>query len=433
MIHNFADTAASSHALGYAPGKAVGLVRGTVAHVGGPISRTFERAAAVVIVMVGAVIAGGVDDAQAFAAPTTYAASSAFCTAVFAFGANWPQVNLDVPGQPFFSDGNNDGIADLLQVGRGRLPSLASELDALAGQAPPGLQGGLHTLAGDVTALAGQSAPASAEQSRQQVGPIERAAGTVQRDLRTAGCRAEPAGTTPFDESDGSESGSGNPGRISVVVFLFVLLNFPLIRRVWRHLRRPGVRNDGSRFRGNLRRWKIQTVTGRVLDVRTRSVTTTRDGYVSPDGVVTPPTSFTTTYETIRLALADGRRTDETLVDFMASPSDDDIVTVCVGRKRSKAVRFALLNHTTGQRIVQDQSLFTLREGGSVRQSIFVLGLIFGSLLSMIIAVFGGALWLVAVWLGLMAAFVIGARRGRSIDLQPLWRRARAESQALLA
>jgi hypothetical protein len=387
------------------------------------------------ILMLGAVIVGGVDDApQAYAEmPTSFAAASAFCTAVFAFGVRWPQVNLDSPGQPFFSDGNNDGIADLLQVARGRLPTLASDLDALAGQAPPGLQGGLHAVAGDVKALVGQPAPATAEQSRQEVWPIERSAAAVQRDLRTIGCQAKAAGTTPAGESDVPDSGSSEQGRTSIVVVLFVLLNLPLIRRVWRHLRRPALKNDGSRFSGNLRRWKIQTITGSVLNVRTNSVTSTSGGHVSPDGLVTPRTTTTTTYETMRLALADGGQTDVTLVNFMASPSVGDLVTVCVGRKRSKALEFALLNHTTGQEIVEDQNLFSLREGGAVRQTIFVLGLIFGSLLSMVIAVFGDAPWLIAVWLGLMIAFVFGSRRGGSIDMQPLWRRASTETQPLRA
>src|SRR5579885_2506447 len=78
----------------------------------------------------------------------------AFCTAVLKFDAAWPQVNLDYPGQPFFSDGNNDGIADLLQVGRAKLPSLGSGLEGLAAQASSTLRSGLHTLAADVQTLA---------------------------------------------------------------------------------------------------------------------------------------------------------------------------------------------------------------------------------------------------------------------------------------
>jgi hypothetical protein len=186
------------------------------------------------------------------------------------------------------------------------------------------------------------------------------------------------------------------------------------------------VNTDGSRFTGNLRRWRIETVTGSVVKVRTTPVVSTS---------WTDGTRHTTTtiYETIRLALPGGRQTDMTLVDFNASPSDGDLLTVCVGRKRSKSSEFAVLNHTTGQQVVHVQNLFALREGGTVRQIIFVFGFIFGSLLSVLVAVFGGAPWLIAVWLGLAIAFVLGTRREASMDTRPLWRRGSAEIQPLRA
>ena len=325
-----------------------------------------------------------------------------------------------------------------MQVGHAKLPSLASDLEALASKAPANLQNGLRTMAADVQTLAREPVPATAAQSRQEVAPIESPASTMQTRIHALKCdnrvqAANSAAASSADSSGGNSSGSSDKGRTGAAVALFVLFNVPLIRRIWRHGRRPTITDDGSGFRGNLRRWKIQTITGRVLNVQRHTTTSTSTSTsVQPGGQVSVQ-SITTVRETIRIELSDGRQTDVSLVNFEAAPTIGDEITVCVGHKGSKAVTFAVLNHTTRRELVKAQNLFSLREGGSFRQIWFLLGLIFSSFISIFIAVFLGAPWLIAVWLGLMILFVVVSRRGVRVDMQPLWRRANAEVQLLRA
>jgi hypothetical protein len=395
-------------------------------------SATPTRYAAIVVLLAAALLVGPA--VRAHAQAPWVGASQGFCTALLDFDTHWPQVNLDFAGQPFFNDGNNDGIADLLQIGHAKLPSLASGLDALAGEAPSDLQRGLRTMASDARTLAKQAAPTTASQSSREAKPIETVASGVQRDLKATNClgRVTAANAAADAAADGS-SATGDDGRTAAAVILFLLVNLPLIRRVWRHARKPAVNADGSRFKGNLRRWKTETTTGRVLNVQRESVTRAfAGGPVDAAGYV-PVSSTTTTTETVRLGLADGSQRDVALVNFSAFPSGGDLVTICLGHKRSRVVAFAVLNHTTRSQIVQLQNLFSLREGGTVRQVLFVFGLIFGALATAFIAVFIGAPWLLAVWLVLVVLFVVGSRREASIDLKPLWRRASAEVEPLRA
>jgi hypothetical protein len=355
-----------------------------------------------------------------------------FCTALLSFDAGWPQVNLDHPGQPFFNDGNADGIADLLQIGRAKLPSLGSGLDTLATQAPSNLRSGLRTLATDVQKLAKERAPATAAQSSQEVKPVEQVASRLQRDLRGTGCLAKvTAANAAADQAEGGASGFSGQGNTSAVVLVFLLVNLPLILTVWRHRRRPAVKQDGSGFTGKLRRWKIDTTTGPVVDYQPHPVTRTIPGGPDGHGGYLPSRTVTTLTEVVRLDPADGPDRDPHLVNFEAYPTRGDMVTVCVARKRSKGVTFALLNHTTRKQDVQLQELFTVTEGGTARQVIMVFGLIFGGLVTAFVAVFGGALWLIAVWLGLVVMFVVTIRREASIDTRPLWRRANAQREML--
>jgi hypothetical protein len=370
--------------------------------------------------------------------PASSGANLTFCTVALDFSVRWPQVNLAVPRQPFFSDGNSDGIADLLQVGHAKLPALASDLEALASYTSSNLHNDLRVMAADAQTLAGEPVPATPAQSRQEAAPIEALASTVQPRIKALKCdnkvqAANSAAASSADSSRGNSSGSSNKGRTGAAVALFVLFNVPLIRRIWRHGRRPAITDDGSGFRGNLRRWKIQTITGRVLNVQRHTTTSTSTSTpVQPGGQVSVHT-ITTVRETIRLELSDGRQTDVSLVNFEAAPTIGDEITVCVGHKGSRAVTFAVLNHTTRRELVKAQNLFSLREGGSFRQIWFLLGLIFSSFVSIFIAVFLGAPWLIAVWLGLMILFVVVSRRGVRVDMQPLWRRANAEVQLLRA
>ena len=401
-------------------------------------TRILARLVATLLLMLGAITLGPFGNAPPASGQLARSggATPAFCTAVLAFDVRWPQINLDFPGQPLFNDGNNDGIADLLQVGHAKLPSLASDLAVLASEAPSDFQSGLRTLATDAQTLANEPASATAAQSTQEVGPIERAASVVQRSLKTQDCRAKvkdlsSAAASSTNQSGTDSLGSSRQGVMFLAVAFFLLLNFPLIRRVWRHRRRSTLNNEGTRFIGNLRRWKIQTTKGRVLNVQRQSIKSTSRTY-EPDGHVSVKTT-TTVRETIRLGLSDGSQTDMTLVNFLASPTIGDVVTTCVAHKRSRAVTFALLNHVTDASVVRAQNLYSLRGGGTIRQTIFFLGLIFGSLISIVVAVFSGASWLLTVWIGLIIIFALESRRGASTDLLPLWRRANAEVEPLRA
>jgi hypothetical protein len=403
------------------------------------LTRRLARLTATLILMLGVLALGHFGGApRAEAQVPASSGATTFCTTALDFSVLWPQVNLSVPGQPFFDDGNNDGIADLLQVGRAKLPTLASNLEVLATEAPANLRNGLRTMAADVQTLAGEPAPATAAQSRQEVAPIQSVASTTQTRMHALKCdnkvhAANAAADSSADSSSGNSSGSSDKGRTSAAVGLFVLLNVPLIRRIWRHGRRPTITNDGSGFRGNLRRWKIQTITGRVLNVQRHTTTSTSTSTpVQPGGQVSVRT-ITTIRETIRLELSDGGQTDVSLVNFEAAPTNGDEITVCVGHKGSRAVTFAVLNHTTRRELVKAQNLFSLREGGTFRQTWFLLGLIFSSFVSMFIAVFLGAPWLIAAWLVLMILFVVVSRRGVGVDMQPIWRRGNAELQLLRA
>lgn len=389
-----------------------------------------------VIVATGALMTVLAVAAPASAADARTANGSAppFCTALLNFDVGWPQVNLDHPGQPFFNDGNADGIADLLQIGRAKLPSLGSGLETLAAQAPSNLRGGIRTLATDVHALAKERAPATAAQSSQEVKPVEQVASRVQRDLRRTDCLAKvTAANAAADRAEEGTSGSSGQGKTSAAVLVFLLVNLPLMLTIWRHRRRPAVRQDGSGFTGKLRRWKIDTTTGPVVDYQPHTVTRTIPGGPDGHGGYLASRTVTTLTEVLRLDPADGPDRAPHLVNFEAYPSKGDVVTFCVARRRSKRIPFVLLNHTTKNQVLQLQALFEVTQGGTARQVIMVFGLIFGGLVTAFIAVFGGALWLVAVWLGLMVMFVVTIRREASIDTLPLWRRANAQRDMLPA
>jgi len=282
--------------------------------------------------------------------------------------------------------------------------------------------------------LAKERAPATAAQSSQEVKPVEQVATGVQRDLRGTGCLAKVrAANAAADQAEEGVSGFSGQGKTSAVVLVFLLVNLPLILTVWRHRRRPAVKQDGSGFTGKLRRWRIDTTTGPVVDYQAHPVTRTIPGGPDGHGGYLPSRTVTTLTEVVRLDPADGPDRVAPLDNFSAYPTKGDVVTVCVARKRSKEVTFALLNHTTRKQDVQLQELFTITQGGTARQVIMVFGLIFGGLVTAFVAVFGGALWLIAVWLGLMVMFVVTIRREASIDTRPLWRRATAQREMLPA
>lgn len=358
----------------------------------------------------------------------------AFCSALVNFDAQWPQIDLQFPDQPFFNDGNNDGIADMLQVGRAKLPSLGSGLEGLARQAPPALQSGLRTLGADVQALARERAPSTAAQSSREVLPVEQVASGVQHDLKATGCLAKvQAANTAADHAGESPAGSSGQDAALAVLLVFAVVNLPLIGRVWRHARRPATTRDGSRFKGNLRRWKIETLTGEVLHVdRTSEIHASYGAAAGPGGYIPIGSTIQRVTEVLRLDVVGGPPRDAHLVNFTAHPTPGDLVTVCYGRKRSKRVPFAVLNHTTKRQDLQLQNLFSLREGGTGRQVLMVWGIIFGALVNVFIAVFIGAWWVLGVWVALLVAFAVLSRREAAMDTRPLWRRADAEREMRL-
>jgi len=306
-----------------------------------------------------------------------------------------------------------------------KLPTLASDIQVLANEAPSHLQKTLRTIDADVQTLVNEPVPTTRAQSSQEVAPIEQAAPGLQRGLKALDCQVK-------DQSvDAGNSGSTTGARSLWVVLLFGLLNLPLIRRVWRFRRKPALTSDGSRFKGSLRRWRVQALTGQVLNVQRGSVTRTYAGEPDVAGGYRPITSVTSTRETIRLALVDGGQTDVSLVDSLATPTKGDFLTVGIAQKRSRSVNFAVLNHTTHRQLVRPDSLLSLGEKGCLRQTTSILGLIFGGLITTFLAVFGGAEWLFAIYLGLIALYAVLTRRVGRMDVQPLWRRGAAELQTL--
>lgn len=166
-------------------------------------SRLLARIAAILFLTLSAITVGRFGGAPlAYAeTPTTSGATLRFCTDLLAFDIRWPTVNLDYPRVPFFNDGNNDGIADVLQVGRASLPSIASDLEVLANEAPSNLENGVRTIAADIQALANEPAPANAAQSRQEVEPVERVASVVQPGVKAENCVEMVQGATSIQPS----------------------------------------------------------------------------------------------------------------------------------------------------------------------------------------------------------------------------------------
>lgn len=381
----------------------------------GPISEAFGRAAAVMIFMLGAGALGGVEAARADPAPANPAASSAFCAAVSDFDVRWPQVNLDFPGQPFFNDGNNDGIADLLQVAPGRLPSLASDLDALAGQAPSGVQGGLHTLAGDVKALAGRSAPATAEQSRHEVGPVERSATVLQRDLRTTCGSPDPFTATPADGSAGPESGSGKTqwSTAIAVTIIAAILMLPLIYQVLKVMRPLKISTDAARLKiGLLRGFNLRHITGTVEDAHSRDVVTGGSALFDVNtGMVVGRVQWTTTqYENIYIRRADHQVKAVNIVNYNFRPPLGHVVSIWNAHRGDTYFTIAAINHTTRQEYFNDVQLYEVMKSQR-SQILFVLYICFMVIPVGILSVFGGMGLPAILFFVLLILYVMGLRK----------------------
>lgn len=394
-------------------------MKGPVTCVVGPISEAFGRATAVMIVMifmVGAGPWGGVEAASADPTPANSAASSAFCAAVSNFDVRWPQVNLDFPGRPFFSDGNNDGIADLLQLAPGRLPSLASDLDALAGQAPVGVQGGLQTLAGDVKALAGQSAPATAEQSRHEVGPVERSAAVLQRDLRTTCGSPDPFAATPADESAGPASGSGETqwSTAIAVTIIAAILMLPLIYQVLKVMRPLTISADAGRLKiGLLKGFNLRHITGTVEDARSRDVVTGGSALFDVNtGMIVGRVQWTTTqYETIYIRRwADHQIKAVNIVNYNFRPPWGHVVSIWNAHRGGTYFTIAAINHTTRQEYFNDVQLYEVMKS-KWSQILFVLYICFMIIPVCILSVFGGMGLPAILFFLLLILYVMGLRK----------------------
>ena len=218
------------------------------------------------------------------------------------------------------------------------------------------------------------------------------------------------------------------------VVFFTVLLCLPMIGYliwIWRPLR---VNGNATRLR---RGWHLTHVTGEVL--ASDRLTQTFSTEYGPDPhrpyggrrVVTK----TYVYDTLNLRLADGRTTNEQVVNFNVTAFPHQIVSFWTARKRTGAFTFAVLNHTTRQQNVNDHQLFSIQLAPGL-QIVFVIYLAFLVIPIALLTIPGHGIPLL-IFLGLLILFFIGQRRARRRfgvkGLATIWQVSQAEAQQMMA
>jgi hypothetical protein len=113
------------------------------------------------------------------------------------------------------------------------------------------------------------------------------------------------------------------------------------------------VNDTATAFKNKYFRWKLVTVTGRVLD---GSLTT-----VSYVGTYSNELSSTmplpSSHDVISLQLADGSPYHVRLLNYAFAPNRGDVVTICTAHKGRKSVTVAALNHTGNYQSINDEDL----------------------------------------------------------------------------
>lgn len=176
------------------------------------------------------------------------------------------------------------------------------------------------------------------------------------------------------------------------------------------------VNDTATAFKNKYFRWKLETVTGRVLDASMTTVSYV--GTHTNDLVSTVPLpSF---HDAIRLQLADGSVREVRLLNYAFKPNGGDAVTICTAHKGRKTVIVAALNHTGNYQSINDEDLVKV----VVPHHTWMV---------VCYALVGGLcvffLPLVIVYIPLFILFLMGQKRVRTRfckkGIAPLWRVAR--------
>lgn len=113
------------------------------------------------------------------------------------------------------------------------------------------------------------------------------------------------------------------------------------------------VNDKATAFKNKYFRWKLDTVTGRVVDASLTTVSYV--GTYSNELVSTMPLS--SFHDAIRLQLADGSMREVRLLNYAFRPNVGDAVTICTTHKGRKSVIVAALNHTGNYQSINDEDL----------------------------------------------------------------------------
>lgn len=347
-----------------------------------------------------------------------------FCSAVLQFDVRWALVNLDFPGVPFFNDGNNDGIADELQLPnqRSKLQTLATDIKALASDtASFQLRTELSRMAVDTQRLGGEDAPVSSRQSKQEVAPIERIASKVQGQISALDCLAT------LKPRPAKSATSGTAAQLILLGALILCL--VTFRLVYRRIRPMYVDSSGDRFGGYLRKTWVATWTGVVIDSHfgTQTVTTTQTTTsVGPYGS-TPTGSSTSVHHNyrdhFRLRTANGDVHDITLWNYHVDPSIGDHLTIAYANKNRtllvfgpRSVVLAVINLTANKQYTNKRDL---RRVGMRHANWVALWLLITLPLTLVMLI------------PYVIADAIQMRRFQRRGIVPLWERSRQEAAQL--
>lgn len=176
------------------------------------------------------------------------------------------------------------------------------------------------------------------------------------------------------------------------------------------------VNDTATAFKNKYFRWKLETVTGRVLDASMTTVSYV--GTYSNDLVSTMP--LPSSHDAIRLQLADRSVREVRLLNYAFRPNVRDAVTICTARKGRKSVIVAALNHTGNYQSINDEDLVKVVVP-RVTWMVVCYALV-GGLCVFLLPLF-------IVYIPLFILFLTGQKRVRTRfckkGIAPLWRVAR--------
>jgi len=219
---------------------------------------------------------------------------------------------------------------------------------------------------------------------------------------------------------------------IGMLFFTVVVLS-PLIVNVIK-IRRPlKVSPDATRLKVGLFDWTLEHVTGVVVDYN--QFTDVYGGGVQYENGIAVHRApvITDQHETLTLSTASGQVTQVRVVNYNVSPPKGHVVSVWNARKGSKCFTIAVLNHTTGQQLVNEQRIYSIMQP---RQIPFVIYIVFTTIPVAFFSVFGGAGLPFVLWVVLLILYVTGVKRVqkryRSEGLAPIWSVSSREASSMM-